>query len=446
MININIYALFYPDVSMIKCTGLTTAFSVINFIVAMLVLLHFFLSRKRLALPILLFQFCQSIYFMSLTNSLKDDCLANVLASLDSFGFMRLASYFIGPLTTAYTGSFLTYYVLYDYLLYNLVDILFIGAVLCAIYVILANAYIFMITLRFFEGSVRRRVKTMLSQFSYAIPLKFIELAYYPACFFLMNALFNSAAVSGGDIAALIITALVIIGYLFFSNTILTTYFGLYLRTGFLKRFGSLYAHLNFVNLRTIGRMVRQGGPDDYMLYRYVNMTRGHLTLCKIFAFFKAVLIVYTQNTDGLGTYTVLMIIEIVHSVLFLFLKVKNGTFYYAPYIDHFQIWLHIITFLNCLILLVSSQNSSSVQFASIFLITVDVAFYLVILAGLVYEGWADQSGDILWKIRNSKREKNDKKNEFVKLLQAEVVDSDGRTADRKVVRRAVANRTADGS
>jgi hypothetical protein len=444
MIKINIYALFSPDIRMYKCDSFTTVLTVFNYVVFVAVILGFFFSRKRLAMPFILFQFAQNIYFMSLTNALKDDCLANIFASFDSFAFSRLAQYFVGSVASENTKSFLSLYAQYDFLLYNMLDIIFYVTIFAAIFVVLANAYVSAVAFGRFVGGARRSLKEILVLFQFSIPLKFIEVAYYPLCFMLIGALFNTANVNAANIIVFILATILCVIYLFFSNTILTTYFSLYLRSDFLNRFGGLYSHLNFVNLRTIGRMVRQTGTEDYMLYRYVNMMRGHLTFAKIVGFFQAVLIVYTQNTDGFSTYVVLMIIQVLESSLFIFLKIKNENYFYTAFVDHFMIWMRIVLVVTQLILLVTSRNTSSLQFACVFLAVINLAFYLTVIAAIIAELIMDQSNDILWKIRHSKREKTSQKAEFVKLLQAEVVDLDGRTVERKVVRRLVAAKTGD--
>ena len=438
MIKINIQALFTPDIEMYKCDPFVQILTILNLVIMVLSMVFFFCSTKRLALPFILFQFTQNIYFMSLTNSLKDDCLANFLSSFDSFGFFRLANYFIAPVASTNTGSFLTLYTFFDFLLYNLLDILFYFLVLCVCYIILANSYITFVTSNYVPVKIRSSLKAIIWQFTFSIPLKFIELVYYPLVFTMMVGLFNSGLNQAADIIVFIVIGLFCIWYLFFSNTILTTYFGIYLRTSFLKSFGGLYAHLNFVDLRTIGKMIRQGGNDEYMLYRYINMVRGNLTFNKIFIFFQSMIIVYAQNTDGIWTYIVLICIIIFQTILFLFLKLKNNNFFYAAWIDHFYIWLQIVLFLNAFILLIMSTNPLSIQFSSIFLILIDMLFYTILLIGLVTELWKDQQNDILWKLRNNKKEKVEKKNEFIKLLGAEMMDLDGQIIDRKIAKKPV--------
>lgn len=446
MIKIDIFTLYYPDVQMYKCNSFIISFTAINLFLMIFVLIGFLFSRKRLGMPFILFYYAQMLFFMSLTNALKDDCLANFLSTFDSYGFFRIANYLIGYVETSNNQSFLSLYIYYDFLLYNLFDIFFYSGIMVFFYISIGNIYIMAISFNYLEGSLRRRVKSIISLFTFSVPLKLFELMYFPLCFIMMMGFYNSSLGDAWNIIIFIVIVIICMSYLFFTNTILTNYFGVYLKTSYLTSFGALYSHLNFVDMRTIGKMIRQGKNDDYMLYRFINMIRADLTFRKIFSFFLAMLIVYLQNTNGVFVYIIIMCIIVLQTALFLVLKVKNSFYYYNGMCDQFYIWMQIILFLNALVLLIASQSPLSLQFSSIFLIFIDMLFYIVLLIGTIIEMIKNQDNDILWKIKNNKKEKIEKKNEFIKLLSAEVIDSTGKTADRKIVRKIVTGKQTDKS
>lgn len=436
----------HGSVTMFTCSGFYNFLTVFNFIVFNFALFTFLFSRKRLATPFTLFKFAQLMYVFCLFNSLKDDCLSHFFESFDSFFFFRIARYFVGDKTTEYRHSFLSRYNQYDNMMFNLFDIYFYALILSGLFFAILSAYVFLIITNNNNEEWTKKIRIVIDLFAYSIPIKMIEVSFLPMTIYTLVGLYNSAIGDAGNIVITIVLIFLTSCYLLLGIFLLSTYFSFYIKAPFLRKYGALYSHVNFINFAKIVKLLERDTKDDYQAYKYLNMQRNHLNFEKIMYFLISYVIVYSQRSDGLAGLLILMVIFIIFLALYILLRVKNETFFYNAFYDYPFFTVNSVVILNALLLAVCSQQNTSVQFTSVFLMIVNIGTYIYLLVAFCMEIWRSQDKDLLWKLKINRQDKINKKDEFIKLLQAEVVDEKGRATDRRAYTKktVVVERTQD--
>jgi hypothetical protein len=424
----------FPNVSMYTCTGFSDFLIYLNSIIFNIVLVFFMFSRKRLATPFMIFKFGQIVYIFSLFNSLKDDCLSTFYESFDSFFFFRISRFIIGPLQTTYFHSFFSRFNQYDNMVFNIFDVYFYALLLGGAFFLVLCSYIFLIVTNSNNEEWMKKIRVIIDLFAYSVPIKLLEITYFPLSLYLLIGLYNSTLGDAGNIIITVVLILVTSLYLLVGIFLLSTYFSFYIKAPFIRKYGALYSHTNFINFSKIVKLLEEKSKDNYQAYRYLNLQRNHLNFEKILYFMISYILTYSQRSDGFVGLLIFMFVMIIFLTLFIFLRVKNDHFFYNPVLDYPNFVITIVFILNGLLLAVCTKESTSVQFTSVFLMLVNIGAYIFLLVCFCYEIWRSQDKDLLWKLKINRQDKINKKDEFIKLLQAEVIDERCRAIDRRAV------------
>ena len=403
-------AQIHSSVSMFTCSGFYDFLTIFNFIVFNVALFTFLFSRKRLASPFTLFKFAQLMYIFCLFNSLKDDCLSHFFESFDSFFFFRIARYFVGEQYSAYYHSFLSRYNQYDNMLFNIFDIYFYALILSGTFFATLSAYVFLMVTKNNNEEWTKKIRNAIDLFAYSIPIKVLELTFLPLSLYTITGLYNSTIGDAGNIVITVVLIFLTSGYLLLGIFLLSTYFSFYIKAPFLRKYGALYSHVNFINFAKIVKILERDSKDDYQAYKYLNMQRNHLNFEKIMYFMISYVIVYAQRSDGLAGLLILMIVFAIFFGLYVLLRVKNETFFYNAFYDYPFFTVNSVVILNALLLAVCSQQSTSVEFTSVFLMIVNLGTYAFLLVAFCMEILRSQDKDLLWKLKINRQDKINKK------------------------------------
>ncbi len=90
---------------------------------------------------------------------------------------------------------------------------------------------------------------TFIQKFTYQIPLKFLELIFFPVSYFLILSFYNITIGKAYDIIVMCILLILFLFYYFLTIYLMNTTFFTYIKPQFIKYYGSLYFHMNFINL-----------------------------------------------------------------------------------------------------------------------------------------------------------------------------------------------------
>ena len=331
-------------------------------------------------------------------------------------------------------------------MLFNIFDIYFYALILSGTFFATLSAYVFLMVTKNNNEEWTKKIRNAIDLFAYSIPIKVLELTFLPLSLYTITGLYNSTIGDAGNIVITVVLIFLTSGYLLLGIFLLSTYFSFYIKAPFLRKYGALYSHVNFINFAKIVKILERDSKDDYQAYKYLNMQRNHLNFEKIMYFMISYVIVYAQRSDGLAGLLILMIVFAIFFGLYVLLRVKNETFFYNAFYDYPFFTVNSVVILNALLLAVCSQQSTSVEFTSVFLMIVNLGTYAFLLVAFCMEILRSQDKDLLWKLKINRQDKINKKDEFIKLLQAEVVDEKGRAIDRRAYTKkaVVIERTQD--
>lgn len=439
MTELDIASIFEDNVDMFNCKGFTTAWTVVNFIFSIFIIFTFMLSRKRLALPYIIFRHFQILFTFCLVNQMKDDCLSRFLESYDSFFFFRYVRYFIGSETSSMKHNFLNIYAMYDDLLSNLFDMYFYLIIFAAVFCLTVLVYLRMLVTSHNKKSLRR-VKFVLNLFSYGVPIKLLQLFFLPLSLIYVSALYNATELPAFDIVVMVIVMILTQGYAWASLFLLNTYFNFFFKSAYIQKFGALYIHTYFFNLKKLAQMVETDTIDDYSRYRMFNLVRNHLVFENVLYFYIAVSLVFFQGSNAIVTYIVIMIILLINTAIFLILRIKNDQFFYIPAHDILYLLSNAVLVVTLIVLMINSKSYSSLRFGAVFIMIINITAFFGLGLAYLHEFFTLQKSDLVWKLRIKKQDKINDREDYINLLKAEVVQND-LTASRsfkRVINRSV--------
>ena len=439
MTELNIADIFSEDVDMFSCRNFAKGWTIVNFICFCFILFTFTLSRKRLVLPYIIFRHIQILYTLCLVNQMKDECLSMFLESYDSFFFFRVVRYFIGPEETSFKHSFLHVYNAYDDMLSNLFDMYFYMIVFSVIFVIVILAYLQILVTTKNKGYLKR-AKYFVDLFSYSVPIKLFELFFYPLTLIYLSGLYNISKLSVFDGFVLFIVLLLVQFYMWSSLFVLNTYFNFYFKSIFIRKFGALYIHTYFFDLKKLAVMAETDTMDSYSKYRIFNLVRNHLILEKVFYYVMAVFIVYFQDSSGIVSYAMIMVSIVIGQAVFLLLQRKNGQFFYYGGYDNVYTVSNIVLVLTVMILMINSRVHNSIKFGAVFIMIINITLTMLMFMAYAHEFISLQTTDLVWKLKIRKQDKINDREDYVQMLRAEQLQQD-LTVSRSLKKSGTTNR-----
>lgn len=440
MTELSIASIFSSRVDMFECQNFAKGWTIVNLVFCVFVIFTFMLSRKRLAIPYILFRHTQILYTLCLVNQMKDDCLSRFIESYDSFFFFRFVRYFIGSEISKFKHNFLNIYNGYDDMLSNLFDMYFYTIIFTMIFVLVVITYVRLLVAKK-SKSYLKWVKFFVDLFSYSVLIKFFELFYYPLCLIYVSGLYNLSELKAFDILVLFIIILITQAYIWSSLFVLNTYFNFFFKSIYIRKFGALYIHTYFFDLKKLNMMVETDTIDKYSRYRVFNLVRNHLILEKVGYFWMAAVLVYFQYTDSVVSYVLMMVWLIIIQSIFYGLRSKNEKFFYMPAYDALYTLSNVTLVVTLIVLIINSRVYSSIRFGSIFIMIINITLFMGLMLYYIHEVFTLQKTDLVWKLKIKKQDKINDREDYVNLLRAENLHND-LTASRSFKRFSVKSAT----
>lgn len=411
------YSSDHSSVKMLNCSTFADVYSYINLVVILLVLLCLILSQKRLSFPFLLFNFCQKIYLIGLVNYLKDECLQNILISLNHYFFSGTNHLFLSDTVLVASDNFVYQVGHYKHVISNMISmnwIVLFGITICIIFVLLN----FLVLLKSHNNNLLNFSRLLTKSFIFKIPLIFCEFFFKPALLFIMIVMVDLSNSSVGSIISAILYTIVVIIYFWFTLFILNTYLDYYLSYGFLNRFGGIYEFVAFYSKKDLQFFMNEK-KLSYKNNRFQNILRNHLNRQKAFSCFEIIVVILNVNTSNqIVPLIFLFLFNLIEIILFVFIKSKNNSFYFYTkkadvlfYVNSFSLFLiHICAIIN------TTAESLSLVIGMIIIIVFFLNFTLILAFG-IYELCISQNEDSLWKIKKDRLDQSRRKEQYIKNL-----------------------------